>query len=256
MTSSSHSPAVELAGVRHLQLVETEPPQLTVEQTAAMNRLWEGKTASNPSLFDGPVVVCSALEWQDKHTVTLTWYRATYRLYVLRLDPVLAVSAPSLFVSVAQPTDDGRLLVGRMAPSTAAPGRWQLPGGTLEPPAPGAVLGLEDLRRHAARELTEEIGRTLPAQDLALWAVTRGDKGNIGVHFRAPACRADVLDKEYAALVCAERAQDRTPELDRIAFVGSPADVRALGGHTADFLPLLAARHAGTEAPGPTPDRR
>ncbi|MER6359097.1 NUDIX domain-containing protein [Streptomyces sp. NPDC001634] len=239
--------AVELSSVRRLLLAETDPPRLTDEQTAAMERRWEEAVAANPSLFDGPTVVCAGLEWKDSQTLLLTWYRATYRLYLLRLDPVHAVSAPSVFVSVAQPTDDGRLLVGRMASSTAAPGRWQLPGGTIEPPEAGAALDVECLRRHAALELAEEAGREVASEELELWTVTRGDKGNLGVHFRAPACPADELAEQYTRLVSAESAQGRTPELDRIAFIGSDADVAGLGGHCADFLPVLAARHAASD---------
>ncbi|MBL1086835.1 NUDIX hydrolase [Streptomyces actinomycinicus] len=162
------------------------------------------------------------------------------------MDPVHAVSAPSVFVSVAQPTDDGRLLVGRMASSTAAPGRWQLPGGTIEPPEASNALDVECLRRHAALELVEEAGREVASEDLELWTVTRGDKGNVGVHFRAPACSADALAEQYTRLVAVESAQGRTPELDRIAFIGSDTDVAGLGGHCADFLPVLAARHAAS----------
>ncbi|MFE1459484.1 NUDIX hydrolase [Streptomyces nigra] len=235
---------MELSGVRRLLLAETDPPRLTDEQTAAMERRWEEAVAANPSLFDGPTVVCAGLEWEDSQTLLLTWYRATYRLYLLRLDPVHAVSAPSVFVSVGQPTDDGRLLVGRMASSTAHSGRWQLPGGTIEPPEAGAALDLECLRRHAALELAEESGHNVASEDLELWTVTRGDKGNVGVHFRAPACPAEALTEQYTQLVAAENAEGRTPELDRLAFIGSAADVAGLGGRYADFLPVLAARHA------------
>ncbi|MGW2386376.1 NUDIX domain-containing protein [Streptomyces sp. NPDC001658] len=156
------------------------------------------------------------------------------------------MSAPSVFVSVAQPTDDGRLLVGRMASSTAHSGRWQLPGGTIEPPNVGAALDLECLRRHAALELAEEAGREVATEDLELWTVTRGDKGNVGVHFRAPACPADTLTGQYTQLVAAESTQGRTSELDRIAFIRSDADVAGLGDRRADFLPVLAARHAAS----------
>ncbi|WP_251074534.1 NUDIX hydrolase [Streptomyces sp. ISL-12] len=246
MPNPPQTPAVELPEVRRLLLMETDPPRLTDEQTAAMTRGWEEAVAANPALFDGPTVVCAGLERKDSDTLLLTWYRATYRLYVLRLDPVHAVPAPSVFVTVAQPTDDGRLLVGRMASSTAAPGRWQLPGGTIEPPETDATLDMEALRRHAARELAEEAGHHVAAGDMELWRVTQGDKGNVGVHFRAPACPAEALHEQYTALVGAERAQGRTPELDRIAFIRSVADVAGLGGPSADFLPMLVARHAAS----------
>ncbi|MDX3433905.1 NUDIX domain-containing protein [Streptomyces sp. ME01-18a] len=244
---TAQTAAVELPGVRRLRLVEVAPPRLTGEQSTAMTRMWDDAVATNPSLFDGPTVVCSELEWEAPETLLLTWYRATYRLFLLRLAPVHSVSAPSVYVTVSQPTDDGRLLVGRMASSTAAPGRWQLPGGTVEPPAAGSALDMVALRRHAARELAEEVGRDVSHHLLELWAVTRGDKGNVGLHFRAPARPVAELAGQYNRLVAAEGARGRVPELDRIAFIASDADVAGLGGHCADFLPVLAARHAACD---------
>ncbi|MCP9211452.1 NUDIX hydrolase [Streptomyces sp. NEAU-Y11] len=248
MTDSPSTPAVDLFGVRRLHLVETAPPELTDAQRAAMNRRWEEMTSANPTLFDGPVVVCTGLEWKDSETMVLSWCRATYRLLVLRLDPDHAVPAPSVFVSVAQPTRDGRLLVGRMAASTVGSGRWQLPGGTIEPPTGDGGLDADALARHAARELAEEIGLDLPHRDLELWAVTRGNWGNIGFHFRAPVQAADTLKDAHAALASREIEQGRIPELDRIGFIRSEADIAGLGGPTADFLPVLAALHTKAAA--------
>lgn len=124
------------------------------------------------------------------------------------------------------------------------PGAGSCPAGRSSRPKTGTALDVEALRRHAARELAEEVGRDVAHQELELWAVTRGDKGNVGVHFRAPACPADALAAQYTQLVAAESARGRTPELDRIAFIASDADVAGLGGRCADFLPVLAARHA------------
>lgn len=96
MPNQPQAPAVELPGVRRLLLAETDPPRLSDEQTAAMTRRWEEAVAANPALFDGPTVVCAGLEWKDSQTLLLTWYRASYRLYLLWLDPVHAVSPPSV----------------------------------------------------------------------------------------------------------------------------------------------------------------
>ncbi|MCO8308822.1 NUDIX hydrolase [Streptomyces sp. RKCA744] len=257
MTTNLSNPAVvELLGAPDLRLVETAPPELTGAQTAAMNRKWEEMTTANPALFDGPVAVCTGAEWTDPETMVLSWCRATYRLLTLRLDPDHAVSAPSLFVSVAQPTNDGHLLVGRMATSTVSSGRWQLPGGTIEPPTAGDGLDADALAGHAARELAEEIGLDVARCDLELWAVTRGTWGNIGIHYRAPARSADTLKDAYAALASSETEQGRIPELDRIDFVRSEADVAGLGGPTADFLPVLLALHSGADAAGRPGSRR
>ena len=153
----------------------------------AMNHAWEEAVAANPSLFDGPVAACAGLGWDGPRRLVLSWARTTYRHYALRRVPG-ATWLPSLFVSVVQPTDDGCLLVARMSSSTAAPGRWQLPGGSMEPPSAHEPLDLAALRRHAARELVEETGADTAPEDLTLWVVTRGENGSIGVLFLAP-CR-------------------------------------------------------------------
>jgi 8-oxo-dGTP pyrophosphatase MutT (NUDIX family) len=111
----------------------------------------------NPTLFDGPVVACAGMGWIGPHALRLSWARVTYRHYPLRR-VAGATALPSLFVNVVQPTDDGRVLTVRMSPSTAAPGRWQLPGGYVEPPNDGDVLDEAALGSQAARELAEEMG--------------------------------------------------------------------------------------------------
>lgn len=154
-----------------------------------MNRVWDEAVARNPHLFDGPVVACTGWEWQRGELV-LSWARATYRYRALRR--IRGADGPtpgSVFVTVLQPTEDGELVVGRESPSTAAPGRWQLPGGVAEPPHEREALDMPALRRHAAREPVEETGIGVASEDLTLWGVTRGEHGNVGVHFLAPACR-------------------------------------------------------------------
>ncbi|MDQ1031504.1 8-oxo-dGTP pyrophosphatase MutT (NUDIX family) [Streptomyces umbrinus] len=88
-------------------------------------------------------------------------------------------------VDVLQPTDNGALLAGRMSPLTATPGRWQLPGGSVEYPDGNDPLDAAALRHNAARELAEEIGIGTDSDALTLWAIVRGTGGSRG-HGRAP----------------------------------------------------------------------
>ncbi|WP_308409542.1 NUDIX domain-containing protein [Streptomyces sp. A3M-1-3] len=211
----------------------------------ARDRVWDKAVQANSSLFDGPAVACAGMEWEGPHTLVLSWARVTYKHYALRLVPG-ATSLPSLFVNVVQPTDDGCLLAARMSASTAAPGRWQLPGGSVEPPTDHDVLDEAVLRRHAARELAEETGLDTAPEDLTLWAVTRGEHRSIGLTFLAPRQPTSVLRQRFAALMAGERALGCEPELDRIALVRSPDELAALVGPHVDYLEPVVRRY--TEA--------
>ncbi|WP_431995296.1 NUDIX hydrolase [Streptomyces griseoflavus] len=239
---------VDLFDVDRLRLVEEPPFRLSPEDRRAMDAAWAAAVHANPTLFDGPVAGCTAVEREEPRVLVLNWVRATYRYYVLRRVPGAGVRLPSLFVAVAQPSTDGRLLVGRMAPWTTSPGRWQLPGGSVEPPPEGELLDQDVLRRHAARELAEETGIDLPDDRLTLWQVTRGENGSVGVLFRAPPRPAPWLYERFGILTSAERALGREPELDRIVLAGAATD---LTGRQVPYLAPVLDRHGRSGAPGP-----
>lgn len=224
-------------------MTEAEAPRLSPEDELARDRAWNKAVHANPSLFDDPVVACAGVEWEGPRTLLLTWARVTYRHLALRRVPGNAAWLPSLFVNVVQPVDDGRVLVARMSLSTAAPGRWQLPGGSVEPPKEHDSLDEAALRRNAARELAEETGLDTRAEDLTLWAVTRGENRSIGLSFLAPSRSEAVLRERFEALTAAEKAQGHEPELDRIALVRSSAELGELKGPHADYLEPIVARY-------------
>ena len=240
---SARGSRAELLDVHRLRLVETAAPRLTPEERFAMNRVWDAKVRANPSFFDGPVLVCAGARREGPDELTVSWVRTTYRHFALRRVPFATSWLPSFFVSVLQPTDDGRLLVGRMSNSTAAPGRWQLPGGSLEPPEGDAPLDLAALHRHAARELIEETGVDARPDDLTLWNVARAGNGGIGVLFRAPALPEARLRERFEAMAAAERAQGREPELDDIVLIQSTAQLPLLAGPHADYLEPIVRRY-------------
>ncbi|MGW1528067.1 NUDIX hydrolase [Streptomyces sp. NPDC002159] len=244
------SSGVDLLDVRSIRFVETAAPWLSCEEQAALDRVWEDAVQANPNLFDGPVAACAGLEREDPHGLVITWARTTYRHYALRRVNGTARRLPALFVSALQPTEDGRLMVGRMSPATAAPGRWQLPGGSLEPPVGDGPLDLAALRGHAARELVEETGVDTPAEDLALWRVTLGAGGNVGALFTAPSRPVSLLHDRFQALVASEKALGREPELDRFALVRSPADLARLAGPHVDYLEPVVRLYTAATPPG------
>lgn len=235
---------VEVLEARRLHLVQAAAPRVLPEHQLAMDRVWEEAVRANPTgLFDGPVVVCAGVEWEDPESVVLFWTGVTYRHYALRRVPG-AAALPALFVAVVQPMDGGGLLAGRMSSSTAAPGRVQFPGGSVEPPEDHESLDEAALRRQAARELVEETGIDPAPEELTLWVVTRGEHGNVGVFFRAPSRPESVVRERFAAVVSAETALGRAAELEEIALVRSAAELAALGGPQVDYLEPLVRRYA------------
>lgn len=237
--------------VRVLRLIESAAPLVPEAHRVERDCLWDEAVSANPTgFFDGPAVVCADLDREERDTVVLSWARVTYRYFALRWVSGAFV-LPSVFVAVAQPTDEGGLLVGRMSPHTAAPDRLQLPGGSVEPPVGHAGLDVTALRRHAAHELLEETGVEVRPQDLMLWTLSRGEHGNIGVFFRAPALPEALIRERFSALLSAEEAAGREPELREIAFPCSVAEEEKVGGPQVDYLAPLIALHARTQAPDP-----
>ncbi|MET7313599.1 NUDIX hydrolase [Streptomyces sp. NPDC005134] len=235
---------IDLFDVERLLLTEAAEPPLPPHDAEARDRVWDMAVRANPTLFDGPVVACEGLERTGPRILRLSWVRVTYRHYALRRVPG-ATALPSLFVNVVQPTDDGRVLAARMSPSTAAPGRWQLPGGSVEPPQDGAVLDESALAGQAARELAEELGISVAAEDLKLWVVTCGQNGSVGLTYLAPALPEATLRADFTAAAAAERIQGREPELDDIVLVRSPDELAALAGPHADYLKPIVRRFFG-----------
>ncbi|MER7705568.1 NUDIX hydrolase [Kitasatospora sp. NPDC097605] len=237
-------PPAEVLGVRRVRLAEVPAPRLTAEERRARDRVWADMVLANPALFDGPVVACAGTSWPRPGELHVSWSRVTYRHYALRRVTTSTAPTASLSVSVLQPTDDGRVLIGRMAPTTAAPGRWQPPGGAVEPPPDGERLDLAALRRNAVRELAEETGVSAVPTELTLWAATRGRYGSVGVLFLAPPRPETELRERFAALAPPER------ELVELAFVRSPAGLPDLPGPHADYLAPLVRRFARLRPPG------
>ncbi|WP_329286487.1 NUDIX hydrolase [Streptomyces sp. NBC_00691] len=240
--SGSGAPPVEFLDVRRIGFVEHPPPVLTPWERREVDRLWEGTKTGSPTTFDGPLVASLGIELPSPGVLVARWARLSYRYRALRVLRPSEDVPGSVFVTVLLPTERG-LVVGRGAPTTAAPGRWTLPGGSVEPPADGQPLDGDALRRDAARELAEELGFRIADAELRLFAVTRGRRfGSLGFHFRAQPVASALVLRRHAGLVTLETGHGAGPELDEIAFVSSPAEAGRLGPG-ADYLPQVLRRY-------------
>ncbi|WP_395366795.1 NUDIX domain-containing protein [Streptomyces sp. YH02] len=243
-SGSDHRPArpVEFLDVRRITFVEHPPPALTPWEQGEVDRLWAETKAHTPTAFDGPLVASLGIDLPSPGVLVARWARLSYRHRALRVLRTAGDVPGSVFVTVLLPTERG-LVVGRGAPTTAAPGRWTLPGGSVEPPADGHALDGEAVRRDAARELAEELGVRISDEKLRLFAVTRGRRfGSLGFHFLAPPVTCALALGRYAELVAVETGRGGGPELDAVAFVTSAAEAEQLGPG-ADYLPQVLRRY-------------
>jgi 8-oxo-dGTP pyrophosphatase MutT (NUDIX family) len=243
MHPSDLGPGVTFFDVEDVRFDEVPGPELSPDLLAAVDSAWEEMVRANPTVFDGPVVLCSDLNHVPLR-LEVSWSRATYRYRTVRLIPS-APALSSMFVCVLQPTSDGRLLVGRMSGSTSDPGAVQFPGGNLEPPPSGRKLDASALRRQAATELAEETGIDASPDDLVLSSGARTSNGNVGFFFLAPSLPVELILRCHAAAVVVERSRGREPEFAEVALVGDVADLDLLEGRPADYLRPLVDRFAG-----------
>ncbi|MFC9705698.1 NUDIX hydrolase [Streptomyces sp. NPDC056943] len=236
---------VEFLDAQQIDFVELPPPALSPQERGEVDRLWAETKSNNPTTFDGPLVASLGIDLTGPGPSVVRWARMTYRHRALRkLRPAEEVPG-SVFVTVLLPTEAG-LVVGRGSPTTAAPGRWSLPGGSAEPPAAGRPLDMASLRRHAARELAEELGVPASDEELRLCGLTRGTRfGSLGFHFLAPPVPSALVRRRHAALAVTETERGVVPELDEIAFV--PSAERAVRlGPGADYLHQVLGQYFST----------
>jgi hypothetical protein len=245
MHPSDLGSGVMLFDVLDVRFDEVPGPALSLGVLAAVDSAWDEMVHANPTLFDGPVVLCSDFRQISPH-LEVSWSRGTYRYRTVRQIRT-AAALSSVFVCVLQPALDGRLLVGHMSASTSSPGVIQFPGGNLEPPPLGREITTSALRRHATAELTEETGIAAAPDDLTLWVVARTTNGNVGFFFLAPSLPAEFIRHCHTSVVLANRLMGCEPEFAEVTLVADAAGLALLDGQPADYLWPLVDRFRATE---------
>ncbi|MFF0477018.1 hypothetical protein [Streptomyces sp. NPDC004284] len=105
---------------------------------------------------------------------------------------------------------------------------------------------MASLRRHAARELAEELGIPASDEELRLWGLTRVTQfGSLGFHFLAPPVPSALVRRRRAELAVSVTERGVVPVLDEIAFVPSGERAARLGPGT-DYLHQVLGRYFST----------
>ncbi|MGY2047969.1 NUDIX hydrolase [Methylobacterium sp. JK268] len=190
------------------------------ENRAEIAAHWERRRAEQPALFNGRVLLASAVTLRDGVLEARLFETdfASFTTFRDRGYPDPAVT--NIFAAVAPRSRDGAYLLGRMNRHTANAGQVYFACGTPDPTDIGPD-GRVDLGASALRELKEETGLVPPPDAAEEWFLIRR-----GGHL---AClRVVVMDEDAAPLVAraeAHLAAEAEPELSGIVTVRRPEEI-------------------------------
>ncbi|MFD6391178.1 NUDIX hydrolase [Nocardia sp. NPDC060259] len=234
--------AVGFTEVDWLRLKAAEPPRADPAVTTEVDEYWTHRVLDNPTLFNGPLVAAAGIRFEEAGC-DLQWFRSDYAHYLWRQAPGSSEHRPyarTIYVATVARTENGGILVGRMADTTSSPGRIQLPGGNAEPPNDEEFVE-GTLRNHAIREFAEEVGMPPPA--IRLWAVKTGGVGDIGVVYSTNVCTTDAA----AAFSRVRAEQAKHSEFAAVLeLVPSPSG-KTVSEPVVDYLPVLLDTLFGTQ---------
>jgi len=184
---------------RHFAAQQRERPALWNGRTLLLHRYARENSVLRGAGFETDYA--SFLAWRD-------WGRP-------------AVGVVNVFAAAALQSADGAFLLGQMAPSTAAAGRWVFPGGMPEPNDITSA-GMLDLADNVGRELFEETGLDIGACQVDPgWTMVRDGRvialmKRVTVNEGAEQLRANIM--HYLA-------NETQPEFTAVRIVRKRADV-------------------------------
>jgi 8-oxo-dGTP pyrophosphatase MutT (NUDIX family) len=232
-------PSTEFTAVRTVRLVRGEPASRSPAYKSAVAEHWQAASERNPRLFNGPVVAPLDVSATDQQC-TVSWYHSDFAHYLFSRHDTNHPGVGTVFVSLAVPTTDGRLVAGKMAAHTATPGVIQLPGGGV--PADRSRLDLDqsDLAAVAAQEAAEELGLAIDPADLQVCGViVRRNPIEVGVVFAATPRSWDHIQAMFTARQHADRCAGVPSELDSLLALTSTGldHLNPEAGRIIDYLP-------------------
>jgi 8-oxo-dGTP pyrophosphatase MutT (NUDIX family) len=206
--------------------LDSGPHPLEAGNRAAVDANWAREISEKPALFDGTVVLLSALSWRDgllagrchavRYATFLYWRR--HRI----------AGAGHAFAHAMLVAADNALVAIRMAAHTLHPGRVYFAAGSFEPEDfPG---GRVDLHRNMAREVLEETG-------IDIGRARRGLR-----HHVLATAEGTVIFRRYHLEADAEAAAERIRrfvERDAGAEIEGPVIIRDGGALPEGLMPHM-----------------
>lgn len=234
-------PANEITFVRR----ELIPPSAAHE--AAVAESWRTAIERNPNLFNGPLVSPRGATISGG-MCTVRWHHSDFAHYSFsrqNRDLPIKTAVGTVFVSVAVPTTDERLVVGRMSGNTSTPGAVQLPGGGVSIGREQTEVAERDLIATAVQEASEEIGIILDPASLRICGIIKRHRPpDIGVVFATEPRAWHEVETAFTALRQREQQAGVVSEFDELLAVGASRDLTNLSaarGEVIDYLPAVVA---------------
>jgi 8-oxo-dGTP pyrophosphatase MutT (NUDIX family) len=199
--------------------LDSEPHPFEHGNADAIARNWDMEVAANPALFDGTVVLLSALNWRDGilsgrcHAVRFS----TFLYWRKNRDTPTAQHA---FAHAVLVSGDNALVAVRMGGHTANAGRVYFAAGSFEPV--DFHDGQVDVHFNMAREVGEETGIDLStAERGARHHVLATESGTVIFRRYRLAQTADEIARSVEAFVAAETE----PEIDGPVVIRNAQDL-------------------------------
>ena len=201
------------------------PWPFATEQAAAIERHWQHRTAGNPHLYNGPVLLLHSGAVEAGEVTAKVFRGACFQtdfktFMAWREFGFPETSVRNIFSMAAIEASDGAFILGEMAPHTAPAGQIYFPSGTPDPS--DVKEDRVDIEGSAARELMEETG--LGSGEVSFEPGLTLVMDDVRVCCMKPV-RAHVTADVLAAKLHAWLARDDRPELARMHIVRTARDI-------------------------------
>ncbi|MGL5362059.1 MAG: NUDIX domain-containing protein [Bosea sp. (in: a-proteobacteria)] len=190
------------------------------ESRAEIDAYWLKRSAGNPAMFNGRVLLQHAASMQDG-VFAASYFETDYSDFLAWLQMGVPGTSPrNGFAMAALRANDGGFILGQMAQNTANPGRVYFAAGTPDLYDVNAA-GEVDLAGSVLRELAEETG--LRADEVSVGQGWKAVFANKRIAFMRPV--SIDLPAEAARALMLERMKNlHEEELSGIVIIRSMAD--------------------------------